>query len=148
MLLEAAIPSGHANCIVRIGDKSDMGQMNSRAIPSAKLRQAFLAWTVVLSLALVWIGAESRPSDFPAHSASVSFASVHATDHAATLSAAGKIHRSPEFRQGSDPDFVALASGTVNDVGRIEFGVPFCASDGPACKERRTIPEPRAPPVI
>ena len=56
-----------------------MGQMNSRAIPSAKLRQAFLAWTVVLSLVLVWIGAESRPSDFPAHSASVSFASDERT---------------------------------------------------------------------
>jgi len=122
--------------------------MNPRAIRSEKFLQALLAWMVTLSLVMVWSSGEPRPANNPTGSGSLSFAAVQATDHVATLSAAGKIHRSTEYRHGNDPDVVWWALATAKDFGRIGLAIPFCAGDAPACKEQRTLPEPRAPPVI
>lgn len=125
-----------------------MGQMNRRVLPSAKLRQAIFAWMVGLALALVWIGGQPQLSEIPTQSASASLAAVQAAEHVATVSAAGKIHRSPEFRHGGDPDFVALLAETYPGASGIYRLVSPCGADAPRGLCLHTRPEPRAPPVI
>lgn len=136
------------NDIVSHRDQCEKAKMETRAEHGEVRRRVTLAWTVVLSLALAWIGAQPRLADFPARSALASFAAAQAPDQVATLSAAGKMHRSPEFRQGSDPDAAAVASSAFSGINRINSNDPLCEPGAPACREHRTLPEPRAPPVI
>jgi hypothetical protein len=82
-------------------------------ISSGKLRQAVLVWTMVLSLVLVWIGAQPRPSDFPRHGAFDGFSAVLAPDHAATLTTVSKINRSAEYRHSNDTDVSPFVSDAV-----------------------------------
>lgn len=133
--------------VVSFANQCEKEIMNSITGPSAKLRQAFFAWTIGLTLALVWIGSQLRSSEFPTFSASVGFASMQAPDHVAKLSATGKIHRSPDIRHGSDPDLLYLAAGTAKEAVRIVRDAPSCATGSPPRAERLTIPEPRGPPL-
>lgn len=122
--------------------------MIRRVIPLAKLRQAFFAWMVSLSLTLVWIGAQPHLANIPTQSASASLAAVQAAEHVATVSAAGKINRNPEFRHGNDPDFAALLAATYPGGAGVYRLVFSCGPDVPRGLCLRTRPEPRAPPVI
>ncbi|WP_147335709.1 hypothetical protein [Pseudotabrizicola alkalilacus] len=122
--------------------------MNRLAPQSPKFRQAFFAWMVGLSLCLVWIGAQPQLANIPTQSASASLAAVQAAEHVATVSAAGKIHRSPELRYGGDPDFVALLAETYRGASGIYSHFSRCGADAPRGLCLHTRPEPRAPPVI
>ncbi|MFN3722070.1 MAG: hypothetical protein ACK4VZ_03415 [Paracoccaceae bacterium] len=138
----------HVSHIVKMPRECDICQMNLQANPFAIRRRAFFAWTVVLSLALVWIGVQPRPTDFSTHSARGNLSALLAADPVATLSAAGKTHRSPEVGQGGDNDFALLAYGLLH--GAIDLGrdIGSYATDEPCPASHCTLPEPRAPPRI
>lgn len=122
--------------------------MNRSAPLFANLRQAFLAWTVLLSLVLVWSGAQPRSSEVPTQAIAASLSAVQAAEHVATLSAGGKLHRAPEFRAGGDADAVVLAAGLVLAAPGSGRDLAVCTEDAPCGASHRALPEPRAPPRI
>ncbi|MDR7124687.1 hypothetical protein [Pseudotabrizicola sp. 4114] len=101
-----------------------------------------------MALTLVWIGGQPHQANIPTQSASASLAAVQAAEHVATVSAAGKIQRIPEFRHGGDPDFVALLAETYPGTSGLYRHVSPCGADAPRGLCLHTRPEPRAPPVI
>lgn len=133
--------------VVYPGGKCEKRKMWPRLRHGEYQRLASLAWVAVLSLLLVWIGTQSRLADVPACSVSASVAAVAAPEQVAKLSAAGKVTRSPEFRSGSGPDFLALAAEPFTGTAHIGRGVPSCGRDDPDCESHQWLPEPRAPPL-
>ena len=119
-----------------------------RHMPSTKLRQAFLVWTSILSLLLVGIGTQPRAFDSAPHATSVSFSTVQAPDHAATLTTIGKIHRTPEYRHGSDTDFAALVPAASFYSSGPDLAADLATSDQPRGVSCCRVPEARAPPQI
>lgn len=122
--------------------------MKRPAVPTARLRQLILGWTVVFSVLIGWIASEPRISDFPPQSASADFGAVLAPDHAAILTVSGKFHRLPESRHASDPDQHFLAFDLPFVEGGFLFEAPICEQDPPNCETRGQRPETRAPPII
>lgn len=122
--------------------------MHRRAQTLATLRQAFLAWTMVASLLLVWTGTHLRGGNFQAQSAVVNQSVQQTADRVATLSAAAKLHRAPEFQAGGDPDVLFAAAGA--GFGRSVLGrdVAACEPDALCGTRHHARPEPRAPPLI
>ncbi|NEX46546.1 hypothetical protein G3572_10045 [Rhodobacter sp. ETT8] len=103
---------------------------------------------MVLSLLLVWIGAQPRPSDFPRHAAFDGFSAVLAPDHAATLTTASKVNRSAEYRHSNDTDVPPLVSDAVYGPTGLELAAELTSVDQPGGKTCCTVPEARAPPQI
>lgn len=122
--------------------------MKRPAVPTARLRQLILGWTVVFSVLLGWIAPEPRVSDFPPRSASADLGAVLAPDHAAILTVSGKFHRLPESREGNDPDQLFLASDLSFDERGLLLEFPVCELVLPNWETREQRPEPRAPPII
>lgn len=115
---------------------------------SVRLLQAVLAWTMVLSLVLVWIGAQPRASDFPRHGAFDGFSSVLAPDHAATLTNVSKINRSAEYRYGNDTDVAPFVSDAVYGPIGPDLAPNPTSVDQPGGETCCKVPEARAPPQI
>ena len=86
----------------------DMKCMTEFRKPLVTLRQAWIAWLMVLAMVLAWVGGggPSRAPMFTGPSAALSPAM--AQDEAATLSATWKVQRPSEFRPGHDPDDITL----------------------------------------
>ncbi|PJF09035.1 hypothetical protein [Pseudorhodobacter sp. MZDSW-24AT] len=122
--------------------------MTRRTPLLADLRQAFVAWTLLLAMALVWSAAPSRSTEFPSHAALATLAAVQSAEPVATLSAAGKLHRAPEFRAGDEPDAVLLSPALALAATGARHAWAFCQRDLPCAARHRTRPEPRAPPLI
>ena len=115
---------------------------------TAKLLQAVLAWTMVLSLVLVSIGAQPRASEFPRHGAFDGFSAVLAPDHAVTLTTVSKINRSAEHRHSNDTDVPPFVSDLVYDPTGLDLAADLTSVDQPGGETCCTVPEARAPPQI
>lgn len=122
--------------------------MIPRDLQSTRLRRAFVALTVVLSLVLVWIGARPHAADWATRGTMAGLSAVSAADHAVTLSAPAKGFRASEVRPGSDPDLIAFLPETGSVLGQITPAACLCADDAPAGPDSRTRPQPRAPPAL
>jgi hypothetical protein len=114
----------------------------------AKLIQAVLAWTIVLSLMLVWIGAQPRASDFPRNEAFSGLSALQAPDHAATLTTVGKMNRSAEYRHGNDTDVSPFVSDAAYGPTGPDLAADLTSVDQPGRDTCCTVPEARAPPQI
>ena len=115
---------------------------------TAKLLQAVLAWTMVLSLVLVWISAQPRASEFPRHGAFDGFSAVLAPDHAVTLTTVSKINRSAEYRHSNDTDVSPFLSDPVYDPTGLDLAADLTSVDQPGGETCCTVPEARSPPQI
>lgn len=115
---------------------------------SVRRLQAVLAWTIVLSLVLVWSGAQPRPSDFPRHGVYDGISAVLAPDHAATLTTVSKINRSSEYRHSNDTDVSPFVSDAVYGQTGPDLAADVTSVDQPGGETCCTVPEARAPPQI
>ncbi|MDP3340802.1 hypothetical protein [Frigidibacter sp.] len=121
--------------------------MTTRATPPGKLRQAAFAWTVVLSLFMVWAASGQRPAGIPVQSGAASLAEARGHDHVATPVAASKAHRPSEVRSGPDPDLLALIAEAPGFPVGTAANEPACPPIASRCLQPRHRPEPRAPPL-
>ena len=122
--------------------------MTARATLAGKLRQATFAWTVALSLLVVWAVSQPRPADLPGHSAAAGLAEARGADHvAASAAAAGKADRPSELRSGTGPDLLALVPAMLALPEGAEADDAACPPAALHCLQPRQRPEPRAPPL-
>ncbi|GGH59635.1 hypothetical protein GVY41_15530 [Frigidibacter albus] len=121
--------------------------MTTRATPPGKLRQAALAWTVMVSLLLVWAASGQRAADIPVRSAVASLAEARGQDHVATPVAIGKAHRPADVRSGPEPDLLALLAEAPVLANGPKADEPSCPQAALRCLQPRHRHEPRAPPL-
>ncbi|MBZ4691240.1 MAG: hypothetical protein JG765_2491 [Cereibacter sp.] len=121
--------------------------MTARATPPGKLRQAALAWTVMVSLLLVWAASGQRLADIPVRSAVASLAKSLGQDHIATPVAIGKAHRPSEVRSGPEPGPLALLTEAPVLPNGPKADEPSCPQAALSCVHPWHRPEPRAPPL-
>ena len=121
--------------------------MTARGEPSAWRGRASIAWGFLLSLLLVLVTAQSRPSALPLPVLQASLASVQGGEFPAIVAGAGKFQRGPEFRHAGDPED-ALAPATAPTPALARFrALARVASDAPTAAGENRPPEARAPPL-
>lgn len=102
---------------------------------------------MLLSLVLVWVSAQSRPTDLPLRQEHAGLASVQVTEPEAILVAVSKLHRAPDIRSPGDPELASLLCAPPALAFADVAAGAFCAGALPVHAPDSSRPEPRAPPL-